>query len=132
MAHISGAFTIQSTATNQTTRIEMIWGSRLLDEGFTAIPNILLRNYRKLGIDHNEWGLLCVLLSYKHDARDPYPEQETLAQNLGLSVRQVRNLTTSLQSKGFLIVGRRRNQRTQKYGSLVYNLSPLMNKLLEI
>lgn len=118
--------------TSEPTRIETFWGARILDEGFTSIPNILVRNYRALGIEHGEWGLICTLLSYKHDNRDPFPEQETLSRHLGVSVRQIRKWTDSLVAKGLLRVGRRRHNRTKQYGALVYNLLPLINHALEL
>ena len=133
MTFVSDALDIPSAVTNHTTPIEIIWGARLLEKGFTAVPNILLRNYRKLGITDSEWGFLCNLLSYKHDERDPHPSQQTLAENMGITTRQVRNLSTSLQSKGFMLVTHRPNRPVQKYGTtLSYNFSPLMRKLLEL
>ena len=117
---------------SQPSPIEIIWGTRILDEGFTSIPNILVRNYRSLGIEHGEWGLICTLLSYKHDNRDPFPEQETLAGHLQVSVRQVRKWTDSLVDKGLLRVGRRRHNQTKQFGALVYNLLPLINRVLEL
>lgn len=116
----------------QSTRIEVIWGSRLLDDGFTSIPNILIRNYRKLGISHGEWGLICTLLTYKHDARDPYPSQETLAEHLDVTVRQIKKWVESLVDKKLLFVGRRRNSTTKVFGSAVYNFKPLIQAALQL
>ncbi|MCF8568327.1 helix-turn-helix domain-containing protein [Alicyclobacillus tolerans] len=112
------------------TRIEVIWGSRLLDEGFTSIPNLILRNYRKLGIEHGEWGLICTLLSYKHDARDPFPAHETLATSLCVSERQIRKWIDSLVAKGLLRIGRRRHTATKQFGPMVYNFGPLIDRTL--
>ena len=63
-------------------RLEAIWGHRLLDEGFLGIPNIIVRNYRKLGIEHGEFGFICTILTYKHDVKDPYPTEDKLAAHL--------------------------------------------------
>jgi len=118
--------------TDHTTHIEVIWGNRLLDEGFTSIPNLLIRNYRRLNISHGEWGFICTLLTYKHDARDPYPSQETLAQHLDVSVRQIKKWVESLVSKQLLLVGQRRNAKSKVYGSAVYNFKLLIEASLNL
>lgn len=108
------------------TRITSIWGDDLLVDGFSPIPNSLIRNYRELGIEHGEWGFICTVLSFKHGSRDPYPEQSTLAGILKVSTRQIRKWTESLVKKRLLLVGRRYN------GSLTYNFTPLLNRVREL
>lgn len=117
---------------DQTSRIEVIWGHRLLDDGFTSLPNILIRNYRKLDISHGEWGFICTLLTYKHDERDPYPSQETLADHLEVSVRQIKKWVLSLVEKQLLLVGQRRNTKNRQFGSAVYNFKPLIQATLKL
>ncbi len=112
--------------------IETIWGIKTLDEGFTIIPNIIIRNYRRLNISHGEWGLICTLLTYKHDERDPYPSQETLASHLGVSVRQIKKWVDGLVDKKLLIVGQRRNTKNNQYGNSVYNFKPLIQAALKL
>lgn len=113
-------------------RIEAIWGVKLLDEGFLSIPNILVRNYRKLGIEHGEWGLICTILTYKHDTRDPYPSQETLAEHLGVGRKQIEKWTKSLHEKGLILIGQRRNTNSKKFGNAVYNFRPLIDAALAL
>lgn len=105
------------------TRVTAIWGDDLLVDGFSPIPNFLIRHYRELGIEHGEWGFICTVLSFKHDSRDPYPEQSTLAGMLKVSTRQIRKWTDSLVKKRLLLVVRRYN------GSLVYNFTPLLHRV---
>lgn len=112
--------------------IEVIWGHRLLDEGFTSIPNILIRNYRKLGITHGEWGLICTILTYKHDERDPYPSQETLATHMEVDIRQIKKWVQSLVEKNLLLVGQRRNTKNKQFGNAVYNFNPMIQAALKI
>lgn len=116
----------------QKTPLEVIWGHRLLDEGFTAIPNIVIRNYRTLGIEHGEWGFICTLLTYKHDQRDPYPSQETIAEHMKVSVRQVKKWSESLVVKNLLLVGQRRHVKNRQFGSAVYNFKPLIQAALAL
>ncbi|QRF24867.1 helix-turn-helix domain-containing protein (plasmid) [Alicyclobacillus sp. TC] len=112
--------------------LEIIWGTRLLDEGFLGIPNIIVRNYRKLGIEHGEFGLLCCILTYKHDYQDPYPSHEKIADHLQCSTRQVRKWIDSLESKNLLMIGRRRNKTNKQLGTMVYNFKPLIDSALKL
>ncbi|WP_157067117.1 helix-turn-helix domain-containing protein [Alicyclobacillus shizuokensis] len=113
-------------------KLEAIWGHRLLDEGFLAIPNIIVRNYRRLGIEHGEFGFICAVLTYKHDGRDPYPSQETLAEHLQCSTRQIRKWADSLEKKGLLLIGQRRNRQSKQFGNVVYNFRPLIEAALKL
>lgn len=49
----------QENNTNENKKFNVIWGNEIPTEGFTMIPNVLIRNYRKLGIQHGEFGFLC-------------------------------------------------------------------------
>ncbi|NOJ74073.1 helix-turn-helix domain-containing protein [Paenibacillus alvei] len=113
-------------------RMEVIWGTKLLDEGFTSIPNLLIRNYRKLKIEHGEFGFICQLLSHQHDARDPYPSRELLAAYLCCSSRQIDKWVKSLRTKGLLRTGRRRNVHNKQWDNTVYSFKPLLDSLLRL
>ena len=110
--------------------VEIIWGVRLLDDGFTAIPNLIIRNYRKLGIEHGEWGLICQLLTYKHDERDPFPSRKELAENLCCSERQIDKWVKSLREKKLIRTGTRRNSHNKQFAGTVYSLKPLLDACL--
>ncbi|MDN4090983.1 helix-turn-helix domain-containing protein [Paenibacillus polymyxa] len=117
--------------TKDTTKLEIIWSSSLLIRGFTGIPNLLVRHYRELGIQHGEFGFLANLLSYKHDHNDPYPSQDTLAANMNCTTRQIRKWIDSLTKKALLITNKVYNPSTLK-DRTVYNFQPLINKLLQL
>ncbi|WP_348622634.1 helix-turn-helix domain-containing protein [Paenibacillus polymyxa] len=117
--------------TKETTKLEIIWSSNLLIRGFTGIPNLLVRHYRDLGIQHGEFGFLANLLSYKHDHNDPYPSQDTLAANMNCTTRQIRKWIESLSKKALLITNKVYNPHTLK-DRTVYNFQPLINKLLQL
>jgi hypothetical protein len=63
----------------QSSHVELVWGSAILDDGFTTMPNMITRNYRRLGMTHGEYSFISLLATFKHDVNDPYPSQETLA-----------------------------------------------------
>lgn len=113
-------------------RIEIIWGARILDEGFTSIPNLLIRNLRKIGMTDAEWVLVCTLLTYKYDARDPYPSEERIAEHMGISERAVRKLIKSLKEKGLILVGHRRDKASKKRITNVYNFKPMIDACLRV
>jgi len=108
-------------------RMEIMWGVSILDEGFTSIPNLIIRNYRKIGIEHGEFGFICQLLTYKHDTRDPYPSRATLANNMSCSERQIDKWVKSLRNKGLLRTGRRQNVHNKQWDNTVYNFKPLLD-----
>lgn len=116
--------------------VEVIWGDPILDEGFTAIPNIIIRNYSKLGLTHGEYALLTIMFSFKHDANDPYPSQETIAKHLygddykpESSLRALRKLLKSIEDKGLLEVSYR--YKDGKRVSNQYSFAPLIEACLK-
>lgn len=111
-------------------RIEAIWGTPILDQGFTPVPNLILRTYRKLGIEHGEWGFLCVLFSYKHSNEDPFPSQDELTDTLCCGRRQIYKWTQSLIDKGYLMVGQR--YRDGVFSHNVYDFKPLLDACLRL
>lgn len=111
-------------------QVQIIWGTPILDDGFANVPNMLIRNYRKLGITHGEFGLIMQLISYKHDEGNPFPSQETLADNLESSTRAVRKLIASLEDKGLVWVEYQYIEG--KRASNIYILKPLIDKCLEL
>ena len=98
------------------------WGEEVLAKGYTRIPNVFLRHYRQMGLEHGEFGFLCLLLSYKHGKGDPFPKQATLAQAMGVSVKQIRKWMQSVEAKGFLWVEHAK-------GTNRYHLKPLFAKV---
>ena len=80
------------------------WGVAILDHGFTNLPNMLIRCFRRLdpAIEHGEMSLLTTLFSYQHGPNAPHPSMKTLAENLGCSEKQIQKWVASLNKKGYL------------------------------
>lgn len=110
--------------------VEMIWGTPILDEGFANVPNMIIRNYKKLGMTHAEFGLIMQLITYKHDDGDPFPSQETLADHMETSARHIRSILSSLEKKELIEVEFR--YIDGKRSSNVYILKPMIDKCLEL
>src|SRR5512135_3628102 len=82
-------------------RLVVRFGKDLLQDGFTAVPNLLLDVYAELGITHCELVFILHLLQYKWSNHDPYPSLGTIATKMGLSLRAVQNHVQSLRHKAF-------------------------------
>lgn len=113
-------------------RLEVMWGIEILEEGYTQIPNLITRYHRKIGLTPGEWSFISVLLTYKHDSKDPYPSAETLADTLDCSVKQIEKYISSLKSKDLIKVYRTKSKKTGKYGNNIYNFKPLIDAILAI
>ena len=121
---------------NNQQHVEVVWGNQILDEGFTTIPNLIIKNYSKVGLTHGEFALLTIMFSFKHDANDPYPSQETLARIFygdsyrpESSLRALRKLLKSIEDKELLEVSYR--YKDGKRVSNQYNFSPLIEACLK-
>ncbi len=85
-------------------RLSVRFGQEILAKGHTAIPNLVLNYYVKLGISGSE--LLFTIHVWQHwwSDRDPYPSLRTIATRMGISVRQAKRYVESLEAKGYLRV----------------------------
>ena len=104
------------------------WGTPYLEAGFTVIPNLILRNYARLGLTAQECMLVIHIASYKYENANSqaYPSVSTIAQEMGLSKRWVLTLLARIEQKGLLRIIRRDGQPS------VYDISPLAQKCLEL
>ena len=55
------------------TKIVQIWGE-ILDEGFTSVPNILLRYRSQIGLKPKHIMLIIDIMSFKWDKGSPVPK----------------------------------------------------------
>lgn len=80
--------------------------------GFTIIPNAILRARHLSPGSRLLYGLLKM---YAWQAGNAYPGQERLAEELGVSTRQIRNYQAELVSAGLLRVEQRGLTQTNRY-----------------
>ena len=64
---------------DQKVDITATFGSDLVLEGFTAIPNILLKVYKHIGISDFQMLLLIQLIRFHVEEREYYPTPQMLA-----------------------------------------------------
>jgi len=112
------------------TKIVQIWGE-ILDEGFTSVPNILLRYRSKIGLKPKHIMLIIDIMSYKWDAGYPFPSYSTLSQRSGIEERSVKRITQDLEELGLLVKTPRFDNETGAQFTTVFDFRPLVGKLIK-
>src|SRR3712207_3956972 len=114
---------------NTECRIVVRFGDELLQAGFTAVPNLVLRHYVALGITPTEMMFIIHIWQYWWNEKDPYPSLRTIAERMGISWRNAQRYVASLRQKGVLVVSPRfaagLGQMTNEY-----DFSPLTQRVL--
>lgn len=85
-------------------RLVSRYGAAALASGYAAIPHVVLRQRRALGISAAEWDYICELWSHWRSATLPCPSVEALAAGLGVDQSTIRRYRASLEHKGLLRV----------------------------
>ena len=112
------------------TKIVQIWGE-ILDEGFTSVPNILLRYRSRIGLKPKHIMLIIDIMSYKWDSEYPFPSYSTLAHRSGIEERSVKRITQDLEELRLLIKTPRFDDETGAQVTTVFDFRPLVQKLIE-
>ncbi len=115
--------------------IEVKMEDILLDGGFTMVPNLLIDNYKKIGMADRHLIMTICLLKYAHVKRRPFPSQKTLARIIQQSARTARRVIHELKMKGYLTIYKRYYKEEGKpphRTSNVYSLKGLINKLHDL
>ncbi len=112
------------------TRIVQIWGD-ILDEGFTSVPNLLLRYRSALGIKPKHLTLIIDIMSFKWDRYSPFPSYSTLAKRAGVEERSIKRITQDLEELHLLIKEPRFNEETGAQITTIFDFRPLVKKLIE-
>src|SRR5215218_6224375 len=88
-------------------RITVRFGVQLLEDGHTAVPNLVLNHYAKLGISPAEMMFTIHIWQYWWTEKQPYPSLQAVADKMQVSRRQVRNYVQGLKEKQLLEVHER-------------------------
>ena len=92
----------------KTAGVEARWPGRLgVESGFVPVSSFFLANYHRIpheggGLNSAEAMLIIQILDHKWDHRAPFPSLGTLAERMGISKRQVRNIIKSLEDLGLV------------------------------
>lgn len=100
------------------------WSEKILDQGWTAVPNLLIQNLKALDLSASEFTVLIAIESHRWTHYDrAFPSVNRLAAITGLSARTITRCTSSMVEKGCLL------KIVSEYGSIVYDMKPLIKKL---
>ena len=112
------------------TKIVQIWGE-ILDEGFTSVPNILLRYRSQIGLKPKHIMLIIDIMSFKWDKDSPFPSYSTLSLRAGVEERSIKRITQDLEELGLLVKTPRFDEETGAQVTTVFDFRPLVQKLIE-
>jgi DNA replication protein DnaD len=101
------------------------WGSIILDEGWTIVPNKLLMDQSKLGISPLQMCALLHMLRFWWDIKKPpFPSVEKTAKEIGVSENDLAEAIRSLGEKQLIQI------LDRGAGSKAYDLTVLRSKLV--
>lgn len=105
------------------------WGNEVFDDGVANYPACFALYGRRF-VTPGEFSFIVNVLAYQYDSRLPYPSQETIAHNMGITVRQIGKWIESLEEKGFVEIYYRYNSKGERTSN-EYSFKPLLDKCLE-
>ncbi|MBB3938109.1 helix-turn-helix domain-containing protein [Aureimonas phyllosphaerae] len=104
-------------------RIHTKWGDAAV-AGFQAVPDLLFKHQKTLGITATEMVvLLNVLMHWWYATKKPFPRPTTIATRMGIAVRTVQRAISRLEEIGLL-----KRVKTEE-GTTILDPDPLVDKL---
>lgn len=94
-------------------------------EGNVSFPQVLLKNYTKLGLNEQEMMCILQIQSFATD-KESFPSMEDIAARMSLSAAQVMAIVDGLMKKGILTI---EQNASQAVISEAFSLQPLWKKL---
>ena len=104
------------------------YGATILRGGIAAIPAALFRFQAPLGLKPQQAWFISAILSHKWDANMPYPSLRRMAEQTGVSRRQLHNYQRQLVDLDLLIVVNRQTESGGKATNF-YDFTPLFERL---
>lgn len=104
------------------------WGKTLISDGFTIIPNAIIENQAKLGLEPIDFAIIAIFAKYWWKASEPpFPGKKRIAACLDVEPRTVQRRLSALVKAKILT----RKPRTYVNGGTntnAYELGPLITK----
>ncbi len=101
-------------AAEKKTQLEGKWGKKVIEAGYTSVPDVLIRYQQRLKLKPLDVNVLLHLLSYWWNAHDlPRPSKNTLAAAIKVTPSTVRRCLQKLEKAGYVT----RIEHRKKYGS---------------
>jgi DNA-binding MarR family transcriptional regulator len=99
------------------------WSELVMEDGFTAIPNLLIDHLVDLQINPLELSVLIAIEKHRFSGDTAWPSNETIGQITGYSPRHVNRITNELYQRNLL------NKIKRPYNSCLYDFKPLIKQL---
>lgn len=116
---------------DQKVNITATFGSDLVLEGFTSVPNILLKMYRRIGISDFQMMILINLIRFRVEDKDYFPTPEAIAQYMESTPASVKNELADLQGKEIIAVSEYYdNEKNTVFKG--YDFEPLFLKVSDV
>lgn len=104
----------------------MISLDEYLAAGQTTVSNLLLKNYRRLGLNTNEF-MLWLQLYVENQAGNDFPDMTEIARRIGLPADQIYQILNSIIGKGFVTLESKKDEAGRQAD--YYNVSLAFDKL---
>jgi hypothetical protein len=112
-------------------KIAVRFGDRVLEAGFTSVPNLVLNHYAELGVTPAEMLFTIHMWQFRWTERDPYPSLTTIAAKMNVSWRQAHRYANSLKQKGLLAI-KTRQQSGRGQVTSEYDFEPFIRAVLNL
>lgn len=100
------------------------WGGQIIDHGWTSVPNLLLKNAKKLEISPIELLILIYLMRFWWRPDDlPFPSISKTSEEIGITRKTASKYFNTLKDKKLI------SEVTKKNGQTAYSLQGLIEKL---
>jgi len=99
------------------------WSELVMEDGFTAIPNLLIDHLVDLQINPIELSVIIAIERHRFFRGTAWPSNERIAELTGYSARHISRIANELEQRNLLKIVHR------AYRSNLYELDPLVRKL---
>ena len=122
------AKSLEATPSN----FEKIWGKKVRSHGYAAIPTIMIRAQRRLGVNPTQFSLLLQLLDfYWSPDRPPFPSKQQLADRVGIKLSSIKPNMKALETAG--LIKRVQNKTAAgDWGPNTYHLDGLIQRIKDL
>lgn len=117
-----------SNKDNKENGLVVKWGYDLFDDGITNLPQCVARYGRRF-VTPGEFSFIVNVFSYQYGSDLPYPSQDLIAYNMGITVRQIGKWIASLEQKELIEIYYRYDEKGNRTSN-EYSFKPLLDKCL--
>ncbi|PTQ86178.1 helix-turn-helix domain-containing protein [Agitococcus lubricus] len=116
---------------------ERKWGKAMMNVGWTAVPSIILKKQKQLGLDALDLNIILHLMSYWWTAGElPYPSKKTLAELMSVDESTIRRRIAKLEAGKLIkrilrpVAGDRHKSNQYDFSGLIEAVTPFAEEEL--